>query len=133
MCRDGKGHGTSYVGTGFTRGPPATRIRRRGAEWSDQTAGCRTARRNSCAGTGEELVRAYINGEGDYSAADVWSCTIFQPSENLLKISVNSPCGILPSGMVKCHVPRTKAASDPRGSIRRSENSSFPISRPSLW
>src|SRR4029077_19159033 len=68
-----------------------------------------------------------------HSAADVWSCTIFHPSENLRKTSVKIPCGVLPSESVKCHAPRTKAASGPSGSIRSSANSSFPISLPSPW
>ena len=36
----------------------------------------------------------------DYCAADVWSCTIFQPPGNLRKISVKMPCGVWPLDMV---------------------------------
>src|SRR5207253_274031 len=58
-------------------------------------------------------------------SADVWSWTIFQPSENLRKSSVKSPCGVLSSFIVSFHSPRTKAAS---GGERRY----FEIRKPKL-
>src|SRR2546428_3776523 len=66
-----------------------------------------------------------------YSTAD-WSWTIFQPSGNLRKINVNSPCGVFPSDIVRWNSPRTNAASGPSISIRRFANSSLPISCPAL-
>src|SRR5271165_3342500 len=67
-----------------------------------------------------------------YSAAEVWSWIIFQPSGNLRKTSVKRPCGVFPSDNVNCHAPRTKAAPGPSFSTRRSEKSNFPISCPGL-
>src|ERR1700752_4687275 len=40
-------------------------------------------------------------------SAEVWSCTIFQPSGNFRNTSVNNPCGVVPSDIVKCHAPLT--------------------------
>src|SRR5207302_9705842 len=42
---------------------------------------------------------------------------IFQPSGNFRNTRVNHPCGVFPSDMVKCHAPRTNAASGARASI----------------
>ncbi|MEY2395748.1 MAG: hypothetical protein QOF94_2093, partial [Acidobacteriaceae bacterium] len=34
-----------------------------------------------------------LEAEALHSAAEVWSCTIFHPSWNLLNTRVNNPCG----------------------------------------
>ena len=70
---------------------------------------------------------------GFASSADVWSCTIFQPSGSLRKMTVNRPPGVVPSGMVSCQRPRASTASGPSGSTSSAENASRPIARPSAW